>query len=501
MAISKQQLRFISLAGGIAVALFLNYADPFSVGPHAAKVLAVAGLMITWWVTEALPMPAVALLPLILFPLLDISSMKEAAAPYANEVIFLFMGGFMLGLAIEKWNLHRRIALNIVRLTGTSGNRIVLGFILATGLLSMWLSNTATTMMMFPIALSVIHVMKENDKGEGNIANFSLTIMLAIAYAANIGGIATIIGTPPNVAYVGYIESKMPELKVDFMSWMLLCLPVAILLLAALYFVMVRWLYPNRIRSSAATRQLIQDEIKQLGLLSIAEKRVLVIFLSTAFLWMTRKLLNDDVLPWLGDMLNTRLFSFRLDDTIIAMLCAITLFICPSGSGKPAPGENTGALLEWSDTSKMAWGILLLFGGGISLATALENAGLMEQLGNWLAQFSGNGLLLVLVLTIVTIFLSEVMSNVAQVIVFAPVVTSLAVALNMNPLLLGIPMTLAASCAGMLPMGTPPNAIVFASGHIKFRQMAKTGFVMNIVAVILITLFCWFLLPLLMRMG
>ncbi len=494
-------MRFISLAGGVAVALLLNYVDPFSVGPHAAKVLAVAGLMITWWVTEALPMPAVALLPLILFPLLGISSMKESAAPYANEVIFLFMGGFMLGLAIEKWNLHRRIALNIVRLTGTSGNRIVLGFILATGLLSMWLSNTATTMMMFPIALSVIHVMKENDKGEGNILNFSLTIMLAIAYAANIGGIATIIGTPPNVAYVGYIESKMPELKVDFMSWMLLCLPVAILLLAALYFVMVKWLYPNRIRSSAATRQLIQQEIKQLGPLSVAEKRVLVIFLSTAFLWMTRKLLNDDVLPWLGDMLNTRLFSFRLDDTIIAMLCAIALFICPTGSDKPAPGENTGALLEWSDTSKMAWGILLLFGGGISLATALENAGLMEQLGQWLARFSGNGLLLVLVLTIVTIFLSEVMSNVAQVIVFAPVVTSLAVALNMNPLLLGIPMTLAASCAGMLPMGTPPNAIVFASGHIKFRQMAKTGFVMNFVAVIVITLFCWFLLPLLMRMG
>ncbi len=498
MVISKQQWRFISLAGGVAMALFLNNVDPFSVGPHAAKVLAVAGLMITWWVTEAMPMPAVALLPLILFPLLGISSMKEAAAPYANEVIFLFMGGFMLGLAIEKWNLHRRIALNIVRLTGTSGNRIVLGFILATGLLSMWLSNTATTMMMFPIALSVIHVMKENDKGEGNIANFSLTIMLAIAYAANIGGIATIIGTPPNVAYVGYIESKMPDLKVDFMSWMLLCLPVAILLLAALYFVMVRWLYPNRIRSSAATRQLIQNEIKQLGPLSIAEKRVLVIFLSTAFLWMTRKLLNDDVLPWLGDTFNTRLFSFRLDDTIIAMLCAIALFICPSGLEKPAPGENTGALLEWSDTSKMAWGILLLFGGGISLATALENAGLMEQLGQWLARFSGNGLLLVLVLTVVTIFLSEVMSNVAQVIVFAPVVTSLAVALNMNPLLLGIPMTLAASCAGMLPMGTPPNAIVFASGHIKFRQMAKTGFVMNIMAVILITLFCWFVLPLLM---
>jgi solute carrier family 13 (sodium-dependent dicarboxylate transporter), member 2/3/5 len=489
--LSKQQLKFISLLAGAAIALLLFLVNPFGVSPAAAKVLAIAGLMITWWVTEALPMPVVALLPLILFPVLKISTLEQTAAPYANPVIFLFMGGFMLGLAIEKWNLHRRIALNIVRLTGTSGDRIVLGFILATGLLSMWLSNTATTMMMFPIALSVIHVMKENNKsearpddpvGRGNIANFSLTIMLAIAYASNLGGIATIIGTPPNVAYVGYIQKKY-SYDVDFVNWMLICTPLAILLLVCLYWVMVKWLFPNHIKSNEGTKQLIQNEIQQLGPLSVAEKRVLAIFIGTALLWITRGIINDVQ------------SLFKLDDTIIAVMCGVALFICPSGSKE----ENADALLEWDDTGKMAWGILLLFGGGIALAGALEKAGLMQQMGQWLAQFSGNGFILVLIITLVTIFLSEVMSNVAQVIVFAPVVSSLADAIGMNPLLLGIPMTLAASCASMLPMGTPPNAIVFASGHIKLKQMTKAGFVMNIISVILITLFCWFLLPLVMK--
>ncbi len=492
---TKQQRKFIALAAGIAVSGVLYFINPFGVNDNAAIVLAVAGLMITWWITEALPMPVVALLPLVLFPLLKISKLDETAAPYANPVIFLFMGGFMLGLAIEKWNLHRRIALTIVRLTGTSGDRIVLGFILATGLLSMWLSNTATTMMMFPIALSVIHVMKENHKGDSNMANFSLTIMLAIAYASNIGGIATIIGTPPNVAYVGYIQKKY-NYDVDFVNWMLICTPLAILLLAFLYLTMVKWLFPNRIKSDPATKELLQNELTQLGPLSSAEKRVLVIFGATAFLWIFRGIIND-LQSW-----------FKLDDTIIAVICAISLFICPSGTTKDTNQTDNnddsaglqGSLLEWGDTSKMAWGILLLFGGGIALAGALEKAGLMQQMGEWLAQFSGNGFILVFVITLVSLFISEVMSNVAQVIVFAPVVSSLADAAGINPLLLGIPMTLAASCAGMLPMGTPPNAIVFASGHIKLRQMTKAGFVMNIISVILITLFCWFLLPLLMKM-
>lgn len=474
--LSALQLKTIALLSGIIVSLFLFFVNPFNVNPNACKALAVAGLMITWWITEALPMPVVALLPIILFPLLKIASLEDTAAPYANPVIFLFMGGFMLGLAIEKWNLHRRIALNIVKLTGTSGDRIVLGFILATGLLSMWLSNTATTMMMFPIAVSVIHVMKENHKGEGNLSHFSLTIMLAIAYASNIGGIATIIGTPPNVAYVGYIEKKY-HVGVDFVKWMLICTPLAILLLLCLYVVMVKWLFPNRIKSDHSTRQLIHEELLKLGSLSKAEKRVLTIFICTAFLWITR------------DIINKSQGILKLDDTIIAIMCAVALFICPSGN------ENNDQVLEWPDTKNMAWGILLLFGGGISLATVLEKAGLIQQLGQWLGQFAGNGFLLVFIVTIVSIFISEVMSNVAQVIVFAPVVSSLAEAVGMNPLILGIAMTLAASCASMLPMGTPPNAIVFASGHIKLRQMSKTGIVMNIVAVILITLFCWFLLP------
>ena len=476
---SKPKLKIISLLLGIAVSLFLLYVNPFNVDAAAAKVLAVAGLMITWWVAEALPMPVVALIPLVLFPLLKISTMETAASPYANPVIFLFMGGFMLGLAIEKWNLHRRIALNIIRITGTSGNRIVLGFILSTGLLSMWLSNTATTMMMFPIALSVIHVMRENNKGDGNITNFSPTLMLSIAYASNIGGIATIIGTPPNVAYVAYIEKKY-NYSVDFLSWMLICTPLAVLLLASLYWVMVKWLFPNRIKSDHATRQLIRDEIAELGPFSVNEKRVLGIFIATATLWITK------------DIINASQSLVKLNDSIIALIGAIALFICP------AKGENADSILEWDDTKKMAWGILLLFGGGISLATALENAGLMQQLGVWLSQFAGNQFILLLIVVLVTMFLSEVMSNVAQVIVFAPVVSSLADAIGMNPLMMGIAMTLAASCASMLPMGTPPNAIVFASGHIRLSDMTKAGFVMNIVAAILITLFAWFLLPMLL---
>ncbi|HEX5654412.1 MAG TPA: DASS family sodium-coupled anion symporter [Chitinophagaceae bacterium] len=483
---SKLSVKILSLLAGLAVSLFLYFVNPFGVEDNAAKALAVAGLMITWWVTEALPMPVVAMMPLVLFPLLKIARLSDTAAPYAHPVIFLFLGGFMLGLAIEKWNLHRRIALNIVRLTGTSGDRIVLGFILATGLLSMWLSNTATTMMMFPIALSVIHVMKENNKGEGNISHFSLTIMLAIAYASNIGGIATKIGTPPNFAYVTHIESKF-GLDISFLDWMALCMPLSIVLLFTLYLVMVKWLFPNRIQSNEATRLLIRNEIRQLGPFSVAEKRVLIVFLCAAFLWIFSSLINK-LQSWV-----------TLDDTIIAVAAAVALFICPSGMPDPLTQRKSHeGLLEWGDTSKMAWGILLLFGGGISLANVLEKAGLIEQLGQWLGQFAGSGILLVFIITLVSLFISELMSNVAQVIVFAPVVSALAVALHMNPLLLGIPMTLGASCASMLPMGTPPNAIVFASGHIRLRQMTRAGFVMNIVAVILITLFSWFLLPLLM---
>lgn len=489
--LTKQQLKFVFLFAGILVALVFYMFNPFGVNEKASVVLAIAALMITWWVTEALPMPVVALFPLILFPVLSIADLKSVALSYADPIIFLFMGGFMLGLAIEKWNLHRRIALGIVKITGTSGNRIVLGFILATGFISMWISNTATTMMMFPIALSVIHVMKDSHDGSGNFKHFSLALMLSIAYASNFGGISTIIGTPPNVAFVGYFEKHYTN--VSFINWMLLCMPVAIILLLSLYFVLTRILFPNHIRSSEAARNFINGEYNSLGPLSSSEKRVMIIFLCTAFLWIFKDLINE------GQKL------IKLDDTIIALIGAIALFVCPSGSLKQPDNlseiddqDYHGSILEWGDTKRMAWGILLLFGGGLALAGALEKAGLIQQLGEWLSKFAGGGFMLVFMVTVLSVFISEVMSNIAQVIVFSPVVCSLAVAVGMNPLILGIAMTLAASCASMMPMGTPPNAIAFASGHIKIKQMMRAGFVMNIVSIILITLFCWFVLPLIM---
>ena len=439
-------------------------------------------------------MPVVALLPLILFPILHISDIKAVSSNYTDPVIFLFMGGFMLGLAIEKWNLHRRIALGIVKITGTSGNRIVLGFILATGFISMWISNTATTMMMFPIALSVIHVIKEGG-GEGNHKNFNLALMLSIAYASNFGGISTIVGTPPNVAFVGFFE-KTYKTNVDFLDWMLLCTPIALLLMLALYFVLTRILFRNHIRSNDAAKKFINDEYRGLGPISTPEKRVMIVFLMTAMLWIFKDIINrvQDVI--------------KLDDNIIALIGAMALFIFPSG--KTAHPDNLnetdehdfhGSLLEWADTKKMAWGILLLFGGGLALAAGLEKEGLIKNLGDWLSQFAaGGGILLLFMVTIISLFISEVMSNIAQVIVFSPVVCSLAVAVKMDPLILGIAMTLAASCASMMPMGTPPNAIAFASGHIKIKEMMRAGFVMNLVSIILITLFCWFLLPILMSL-
>jgi len=465
---------------GISIALCFGLINPLSLEAKASSVLAVGMLMIFLWVTDALPMPVVAIIPLLLFPLLKIHTLEETCKSYANPVIFLFFGGFMLGLAIEKWHLHKRIALNIIKLTGTKGDSIVLGFILATGLLSMWLSNTATTMMMYPIALSVIAVVSQHPQSQANYHHFNLTLMLAIAYASNIGGIATIIGTPPNVAYIGYFQSKYHQ-EIDFVSWMLVCTPLAVLLLLALYIVMVKWLYPSKINRMDTSETLLKDQIALLGKVTTPEKRVLFVFVLTASLWIFRSMINSWQ-TWI-----------KLDDTIIAIFSAILLFIIPTGEKRN--NEETPSLLQWEDTSKMAWGILLLFGGGICLAEALEKVGLIQILGSWLSGSTSNLLVLILLITIISIFISEVMSNVAQVIVFAPVVSVMADNMGINPLLLGVPMTLAASCAGMLPMGTPPNAIVFASNYIKISEMIKVGFILNLIAIALITIFAWYILP------
>ncbi len=472
-----------ALVTGLLLCLFFFFVNPLGLDPKAKLVLSIAVLMISWWVLDAMPLAVVALLPLVLYPLLSINSIKETSRAYSDSIIYLFMGGFFLGMAIEKWNLHKRIALSIIKFTGTNGNNIILGFILATGFLSMWLSNTATTMMMYPIGASVIHVISKHADPNANIKNFSLTLMLSLAYASNFGGIATIIGTPPNVAYIRHLNEHYKH-GIDFANWMMLCMPLAVILLLMLYFVMVKWLYPNHLAHSLEGRNFIHAELKEMGKLSRQEKRVLIVFCSTAFLWISK------------DLINASQKLFQLDDSIIAMTGAISLFMVPSGRTKEEPDER---LLEWSDTRNMAWGILLLFGGGIALAKSLEDAKLMQSLGEYIAGYAtSNILVLIFVVTLISVFLSEVMSNIAQVIVMAPVISAVADALQINPLLLGIPMTLGASCASMMPMGTPPNAIVFASGHIKLNQMLKTGFVLNIICVILITLFSWLLLPLIM---
>ena len=464
------------LSGPLLFALTLLF-NPFNLDMQANNVMAVALLMIAWWIAEALPMPAVALIPLVLFPLMGIAKISEAAAPYANEVVFLFMGGFLIGLGIEKWNLHRRIALSIVQYTGTNGNRIILGFILATGFISMWLSNTATTMMMLPIAASVISVVVAKNENNPQLRHFAVCMMLAIAYASNFGGIATIIGTPPNVAYASYISKQLNN-DISFSAWMLIGLPVALLLLFSLYFVLIK-LFPNSIDSNDEMRLLIKNELNALGPMTIPEKRVLYIFITTALLWIFRDLINQ-------------LGIVKLDDNMIAVFGGLLMFVVPAGRGI----KQNERILVWSDTTKMAWGILLLFGGGITLAAALEKAGLIKMLGVWLSGFSGSSVVfLVIAITIISLFISEVMSNVAQVIVFAPVVMGIAMATGVDPYMLGIPMTLAASCASMMPMGTPPNAIVFSTGHLKLSEMMKAGLIMNLISIILIILSGLFLVP------
>ncbi len=470
----------LSILAGVVIFFVLLLVNPLHLDPTGRNVAAAAALMITWWVTEALPMPIVGLLPMVLFPLMSIATIEEAAKPYSNPIIYLCFGGFLLGTAIEKWNLHKRIALNIVHYTGTSGDRIIMGFMMATGFLSMWLSNTATTMMMFPIAMSVIKVMEqthaENPKG---LQNLSICLLLTIAYASNIGGIGTIIGTPPNVAYVAYLEREY-EYAFDFSQWMLLCFPLAILLSIALFIVMVKILYPNRLPACEATKTLIEQERHRLGKLSRPEARVLMIFVLIVVLWITR------------DLINKGQSFIKLDDTMIAIFGGVLLFLVPSHG----PAESSKQLLEWDDTQRISWGLLFLFGGGITMATQLEKAGIIQLMGQQISGLGMSGFLFVLIIALVSVFISEVMSNTAQVIVFTPVIAGIANSLHLNPLQLGMAMTLSASCAGMLPMGSPAQAIVFGSGKLHMKNMTSTGFIMNLVAAVLISLFCWYLLPL-----
>jgi sodium-dependent dicarboxylate transporter 2/3/5 len=461
----------IGMVAGPTLFLFILFLIPTSVlSERAIPVLALGAWMVTWWVSEAIPIPITAMLPLVVFPLLSVSTIREAAQPYGDPVIFLFMGGFILALGLEKYNLHQRIALNLIRLTGTSGNGIILGFMLATALISMWISNTATAIMMLPIASSVTHLLakelgKENDP---RFQKFATGLMLGIAYAASIGGMGTIIGTPPNVVMVGFMK-RMYNLDVAFTDWMLVGIPITILVLMACYFIITAILYRNKLESIEGSKTLIQNKLKELGPLSSEEKRVLAIFSVTCFFWIFRQNLNSLI----GKNL--------LDDTGIAMAGGVLMFLTPVNLKK------MNFLLTWHDMKNMQWGILLLFGGGLALAEGMEQSGLVQKVGEY---FSGqnqiSGLALIFALTFISMALTELMSNVALVTIFVPVVFGIAEGFHINPIWLAMPVTFAASCAFMMPISTPPNAILFASGYIKMKEMIKTGILLNLFSLVII---------------
>ncbi|MEQ8363445.1 MAG: SLC13 family permease [Cyclobacteriaceae bacterium] len=434
-------------------------------------VLALGAWMVTWWVSEAAPIPVTALLPMILFPLFTVATAREAAAPYGDSIIFLFMGGFMIALGLEKHNLHTRIALNLIRLTGTSGNGIILGFMISTALISMWISNTATAVMMLPIATSVTKLLAgeitEADKPK--FEKFATGLMLSIAYSASIGGIATIIGTPPNVVTVGFIK-RFYDQDVSFATWMVIGIPLMLAILAACYLTITQILYRNGLRSVEGSAELINSKLKGLGAFSKEEKRVLAIFAVTCFFWIFRQNINA--------LIGTNL----LDDTTIAMTGGILMFITPIEM------KSGTFILEWGDMKNLPWGILLLFGGGLSLAQAMADAGLVQLIGDQIAQ-QGNLSTGALIVTLsgLSMFLTELMSNVALTTIFVPVVLGIADGLQINPIILAMPVAFAASCAFMMPISTPPNAILFASGHISVKQMMRAGILVNLFSIILIS--------------
>ncbi len=476
MILSKRIGLFL---GPLLFLFILQFPELIPGKEHANGVIAIALWMIVWWITEAVSISVTALLPLLLFPLLKVMPMVEVGANYGSPIIFLFFGGFVLALALEKVGLHKRIALNIIRITGTSPNRVILGFMIATAALSMWISNTASTVVMLPIAMSVISLLIKDEDGFTKAdRNFALSVMLGIAFSANAGGIATVIGTPPNSILIGLLENEY-NIEVSFLRWMTIGLPFSIVLLSVCYLVLVKWMYPNTSIQFGASGDVINTELKKLGPTTAKEKMVLIIFGCTVFLWIFRTVINK-IFPGLG-----------LSDTMISLFAAIALFAIPYNF------KRSEFILNWGDTTRLAWGILILFGGGLALAKGMSASGLVDTVSTLIASSDISILLTASLLIFLMLFMTELMSNVALVAVLAPVVAGIAIGLDLPILYLLIPVTIASSCAFMLPMATPPNAIVFASGYVKVYEMARVGVILNLISVGILILVFQYVIPLL----
>ena len=445
--------------------------------PAAAwTTLGVAALMAIWWIAETMPIPATALLPLVLLPVSGLADIKAAAAPYANPIVFLFLGGFLIALAMERWEVHRRIAFGLIGVLGLRPGRIVGGFMIAAAALSMWVSNTATTLMMLPIAISVLALLPRKHADEPTQKSFRVALMLAVAFGATTGGMGTLIGTPPNALLAGFVD-KTYGIQIGFGQWMLIGVPVVLLALPLVYVVLTRVVFRLDREPLAGVADLIAAERQRLGNLSGPEAIVVTVFGLTALAWITR--------PYLAG------FIPGLSDTTIAMAGALVLFVIP------APGGGGRFLMNWDAAKAVPWDVLLLFGGGLSLATQIQGSGLSAWLGEQATQLQGLPIVVVVaVICFGLLMLTELTSNTATAATFLPVIGAVAVSLGQNPLLLLVPTALAANCAYMMPVGTPPNAIVFGSGQVTLPQMAKAGVLLNVLLVPLILAVLWILGPL-----
>ncbi len=451
----------------VIFSILLAVVNPFNWAPEVINLISILVLMLAWWLLESVPMAVTALLPVLLFPLVGVSSIEAACAPYGDKYIFLFLGGFLLALALEKSNLHKRFSLSIVMITGTNAKRIILGFMLSSWFISMWISNTATTLMMFPIALAVSSLF-DDAKAEHSrsIRNFRINLFLGIAYSASIGGMATIIGTPPNAAAVGILSETFHR-EISFVDWMIYGFPFSLVFLFGAYFLLAYIIFTVKIGRFDKGQLFIQQQLNELGAWTKSEKRMLFVFATAILLWLSEGILKS-YFP-----------NYPLSDVWIGLAAGICLFIINGNDEKP--------LLNWDDTSRLPWGILLMFGGGLSLAMAFKKSGALDMLTQWLSTLNYlQADVYLIALCAIGLFLTAIMSNLAMVTLFIPVVASLAQIQGIDPLVFAIPVTISASCDFMFPMSTPPNAIAFSSGHVKATEMLKAGFVLNLYAFLLL---------------
>ena len=465
---------------GVALAfLVLAVPAPEGLSIEGQRTAAIFLLMGAWWATEAVPVAVTALVPLALFPLLGIVDIQNAADPYANKTIYLFFGGFLMATAIQKWDLHKRIALFVLQNAGSNGASLIFGFMLTAALISMWVMNTATTIMLLPIGLAVITVVKSTVKylSDEEIEAFQLALLLGIAYGATIGGMSTLIGTGPNGMLAAFMADNY-NLDISFVDWMKVGVPLSAVMLPCSWLILTKVIFKVNFETSSETKELLSSMKEELGELKGPELKVLIIFFITALAWMFRTVLDN--------------FSFLngLSDAGIAMVSALFLFLVPNGNK-----DKKGPLLEWKDAQEnVPWGLLVLFGGGLSLANAVQATGLAIWMGSLIPQGVSLALIVILVVALI-IFLTELTSNMATTATFLPVVAAIALQSNFDPLLVTAAVALAASCAFMLPVATPPNAIVFGSGLIRVPQMAKAGFLINILGITVVSLVAVFSVP------